>query len=55
MCYVSIYNSDQATLESFSPQKARGAGPVSNPFTAVAFNEETGAAEGYMEVKDKNL
>ena len=33
-------------------QKARAAGPVCILFTAFAFNESTGAAEGYMEFQD---
>ena len=47
-----MYKADPATLAGFSMQKARGAGPVSIPFTAFAFNKETGAAEGYMEFQD---
>ena len=47
-----MYKADPATLAGFSMQKARGAGPVSIPFTAFAFNKETGAAEDYMEFQD---
>ena len=39
-------------LRAFLCKKARGAGPVSIPFTAFAFNEGTGAAEGYIEFQD---
>ena len=52
-CYVSMYNANQDTLEGFSMQKARGAGPVSILFTAFAFNESTGAVEGYMEFQEQ--
>ena len=48
-----MYNANQDTLEGFSMQKARGAGPVSVLFTAYAFNESTGAAEGYMEFQEQ--
>ena len=51
-CYVSMYNASQGFLEGFSMQKARSAGPVPILFTAFAFNEGTGAAEGYMEFQD---
>ena len=52
-CYVSMYNADQDFLSGFSMQKARGAGPVQILHSSFAFNEGSGAAEGYMEFHDE--
>ena len=48
-----MYNADQDFLSGFSMQKARGAGPVQILHSSFAFNEGSGAAEGYMEFHDQ--
>ena len=48
-----MYHAIPGILEGFSMQKARGAGPVQILYAAFAFNESSGAAEGYMEFHDQ--
>ena len=48
-----MYNATEDFLEGFSMPKLRAGGQVAVLFTAFAFNEETGAAEGYMEFHDQ--
>ena len=47
-----MYNASKDFLDGFSMPKLRGGGEVVINFTAFAFNEDSGAAEGYMEFQD---
>ena len=52
-CYISTYGANQALVENLTITKLRkGGGDVSIRFQSFAWNQESGHAEGFIEVHD---